>query len=84
MILQTNNYFCFKINFEFQLWGTDHNPEDVEEACRKSLEDLQLEYFDTFLIHWPVGYKVRILRSIHIHYKIVFPSLVYLGMSNIF
>ena len=41
-----------------QLWGTDHRPEHVEEACRKSLKDLQIDYFDTYLIHWPTGLKV--------------------------
>jgi len=28
--------------------------EDVEAACRRSLERLNLEYIDLYLLHWPV------------------------------
>ena len=42
-----------------QLWGTDHHPNDVENACRKSLADLKIDYFDAYLIHWPTAWVVR-------------------------
>merc|ERR1712130_1003884 len=35
-----------------KLWNTKHHPEDVEAACRKTLEDL-----DLYLIHWPVAFQ---------------------------
>ena len=31
--------------------------EDVEAACRRSLDRLQIEYLDLYLIHWPVAVK---------------------------
>ncbi|XP_077297821.1 aldo-keto reductase 1B-like [Arctopsyche grandis] len=39
-----------------KLWHTFHNPELVEKGCRRSLEDLGLEYLDLYLIHHPVGF----------------------------
>lgn len=39
-----------------KLWSTDHSPEHVEEACRQTLADLQIEYLDLYLIHWPMSF----------------------------
>jgi aldehyde reductase len=36
-----------------KLWGCYHHPDDVETACRESLQRLRLEYVDLFLIHTP-------------------------------
>ncbi len=40
-----------------KLWNNAHTQPQVTEALRGTLDDLQLEYLDLYLVHWPVAFR---------------------------
>ena len=40
-----------------KLWNDNHAEEHVLPALRQTLADLQLDYLDLYLIHWPIALR---------------------------
>ncbi|RHZ57848.1 NAD(P)H-dependent D-xylose reductase (XR) [Aspergillus turcosus] len=40
-----------------KLWNSFHDGERVEPICRKQLADWGLDYFDLFIVHFPIALK---------------------------
>ncbi|MCL2011263.1 MAG: aldo/keto reductase [Cystobacterineae bacterium] len=46
-----------------KLWNSHQGYDEAMRACDKSLQRLQLDYVDLYLIHWPMAHRVRYLES---------------------
>lgn len=42
-----------------KLWNEFRSKKAAKEACKKSLRNLGIDYFDAFLIHWPASAAVH-------------------------
>ena len=46
-----------------KLWNNAHTMQQVTEALENSLHDLQLEYLDLYLIHWPIAFRPGVVLA---------------------
>jgi len=44
-----------------KLWNNAHASKHVQPALERTLKDLQLDYLDLYLIHWPVNFQPNIV-----------------------
>lgn len=40
-----------------KLWNDSHHPDDVIPSIKQTLKELQLDYIDLLLMHWPIAQK---------------------------
>ena len=52
-----------------KLWNDDHGYNKTMEAFNRSLENLQLDYIDLYLIHWPNKLNAETWRAFEDLYK---------------
>jgi len=48
-----------------KLWNTHHSKQHVEPAIQRTLNDLQLDYLDLYLIHFPIALKYVPIEERH-------------------
>ena len=42
-----------------KIWNTHHSKDLVRKCLQESLDNLQTDYLDLLLIHWPYGYAEK-------------------------
>lgn len=44
-----------------KLWNNAHAQKHVRPALERTLKDLQIDYLDLFLIHWPIHFQANVM-----------------------
>lgn len=59
--IKENNIKREDVFITSKLWNTHHSKEHVRKACEVILKELQLEYLDLLLMHWPIAFQFNSL-----------------------
>lgn len=71
-----------------KVWPQNLEPEDVEWSLDESLRNLQVDYVDSFLIHWPFAvertedHKVKLDAQGKVSYSLVFQLSLMQGAND--
>ncbi|KAI9095825.1 NADP-dependent oxidoreductase domain-containing protein [Phlyctochytrium arcticum] len=56
-LFESNKISRKDLFYTSKLWNRFHHPSHVQECLDDTLKNLQLEYLDLWLMHWPVAFK---------------------------
>ncbi|ASP28179.1 aldo/keto reductase [Spiroplasma corruscae] len=62
--LKECNYKREDLFITSKIWNSDHKYEDTKKAIDLILEELNLDYIDLLLIHWPTEYRLECYKAL--------------------
>ena len=66
-----------------KVWDTFHSKRLTKMALNETLRDMGLSYIDLYLIHWPIGLKVKKRLSVKkTHFNVLFLRVCHLGRDR--
>ncbi|KAL9092173.1 MAG: hypothetical protein Q9165_004606 [Trypethelium subeluteriae] len=71
-----------------KLWNDHHDPDRVEEGLDETLSELNLQYLDLYLMHWPVAAEGGMIEESYVETWKAMTKLLdtgktrYIGVSN--
>ena len=64
-----------------KLWNDHHDPDKVEGGLDDTLSELNLEYLDLYLMHWPVASDGGLTYESYVNVYLFQPFCIYLSIA---